>query len=77
MSASGRKRTSALRGRLARCYSPIRPEVDTLALPLVCGAVVPGQCPIVSFDQANKINGRTDWYYLVDVATGSMEWLNP
>jgi len=48
-----------------------------LALPLVCGAVVPGQCPIVSFDQANKINGRTDWYYLVDVATGSMEWLNP
>lgn len=39
--------------------------------------VVHGQCPIVSFDQANKINGWMDWYYLVDVANGSMERLNP
>lgn len=38
---------------------------------------VHGMCPIVSFGRASKINGWMDWYYLVDVANGSMERLNP
>ena len=41
------------------------------------GHAVHGNCPIVSFGLANKINGWMDWYYLVDVANGTMERLNP
>lgn len=36
-----------------------------------------GECPKVSFDPGHGINGWTDWYYLVNVESRSMERLNP
>jgi hypothetical protein len=36
-----------------------------------------GECPIVSFNPGNEVNGWMDWYYRVDPNSQTMEQLNP
>ena len=36
-----------------------------------------GECPIVSFESAHKINGWQDWYFKINVEAKCISQLNP